>query len=142
MRQMILLALLLLSLMGCAGLKQQAIDAGKEIAAQAAPIIAEKATEAGAKAVAAQVAKDDSLDAEEKEDITQTLYGAGGATLASLLAALRMWGLLRAKKAALGVVVKAVDQLPDDVATLVKNNVTALGGSAPAIKKTISAAKS
>ncbi len=142
MKKMMLLGLLVLSLTGCASWKEAAIDAGKQIASEAAPIIAEKATKAAATAVAEKVAADDALAPEEKQDITDLLYGAGGATAASLLAALRMWALLRAKKAALGVVVKAVDRLPEDMANVVKANVTALGGSAPAIKKTITAAKS
>ena len=133
---------LLVCATGCSALKQNAIDAGKEIAAAAGPIIIEKSTEAAAKATAAQVAADDNLTAQEKADITTTLYGAGGATLASLLAALRMWGLARGKKAALGVVVKAVDKLPPEIAKQVKDQVTALGGSSAAIKKTITAVKS
>lgn len=144
---------LTLSATGCQSLKDQAVDAGrilvndlkvagKDMAADIAKTAAEKGAEAAANAVASKVQADDNLAPEEKQDITDILYGAGGATAASLLAALRMWALLRAKKAALGVVVKAVDKLPDDMANVVKANVTALGGSTPAIKKTITAAKS
>lgn len=116
-------------------------EAGKEAAADIAKLAAEKGAEAAANAVAAKVQADDELTAEEKQDITTILYGSGSATFASIIAALAMWGKARARKLALGVVVRAVDKLPSDIADAVKGQVTALGGSAPAIKKTISSVK-
>ncbi len=148
MRNYLILAVLSVTLFGtsCASFKESVTEAGKEIAREAIPIIADSAAkhgaEAGAKIVAAQVAKDDHLTAEEKTDITTTLYGAGGATLASLLAALRMWALARGRKVALGIVTKAVDAVPGDIGDAVKAQVAALGGNVPAVKKTITAAKS
>ena len=144
---------LTLSATGCQSLKDQAVDAGrilvndlkvagKDMAADIAKTAAEKGAEAAANAVAAKVQADDNLAPEEKADILKVLYAGGAVTIANILAALRMWASARVQKAALGIVVKGVDKLPPEIAQQVKDQVTALGGSAPAIKKTITAAKS
>jgi len=114
-------------------------DEGVKIAAEAKTA----AFEGAKSALKTTVENDADLTPEQKDSLLAQLAKAGGglSVLGSVL-----YGYAKAKGAAkaskaLGIVVKAAEELPGDALAVLKQGVKASGGSHPAIKSLIEEAK-